>query len=113
IALLALLRHSRSPSVLKALVSGLAISLLPACGGNGLVLAPFLALWLAGTSWLAFRHTPRRMGAALASLFGALCTLSFVAFYLHGYHRPPHTGPSNILSIVPTAAQFLAGGMGF
>ena len=86
----------------RAALAALCLVALPLCGANGLVLAPFLALWAAYSA----RRAPRRSAVLLST--GVVAAAAIVAVYFIGYERatwyPDSSGPSVTARM---AAQFL------
>jgi hypothetical protein len=96
-----------------ALIFGLALVLLPLCGGSGLAMLPPLALWVAGyvtRGWWSGREP----GALVRSIgLGSLLACSaMVALYLHGYTQPPyHPLSSSPRTVAIGAVKFLSLGV--
>ncbi len=104
----------RWPGPAAAAAAGVALGLLPLCGGTGLLYVPALASWLLAASWVEARS--KRPGAgrraaqiALLALPGlVLCTL-----YFHDFHKGEHpAAPGGLFDGARTALQFLTGGIG-
>ena len=74
---------------------------LPLCGGNGLVMLPALAFWLAGWLLVGLVVGARAGGGEMAIGLAALLACSIiVAVYLHGYRKPEHHPDAPSLSAV-------------
>lgn len=88
----------------RAVLTAVAVMLLPVSGANGLVVGVPMALWLGWQAWHHWRgeeeRASRRTGAMLAA--AALVALLLVAVYFIGYERPSWSPPA------PTARQFVA-----
>ncbi len=99
----------------SAFVAGMCTVLLPLSGGNGLVFALPLALWLAYTMLHRARSRSDKVGVLnTAMLLGSLLlTGGLTALYFVGYRRPdwvpPSPGPTAALTVT---AQFEAMSIG-
>jgi hypothetical protein len=106
----------RSPLLIRpsdAAVAGLCLVLLPLTGGNGLGLAPALALWLMGAgiySWRAPTSSGSRWSAAIC-LAAVAATVIVVCAYFAG-HAGVARSASRPLEISRFALQFLSMGFG-
>ncbi|ARV61775.1 hypothetical protein BZZ01_26940 [Nostocales cyanobacterium HT-58-2] len=114
--LLAIVSQPTLATPSAALFTGIALILLPLCGGIGLLFVPFLALWLSYCGFLhlkAVNSSPqvRSLGGFLIGATAiALC---LVGLYFVGYQRPYWNPPSPGLgATLKTAAMFLALGFG-
>ena len=93
-----------------ALGIGMALVMLPLCGGSGLVMLPPLALWLAGylaTGWFS----GRKPGPAIRAVGLGLIAISMavVAFYMIDYSQPPyHRITPSIRTAAIGAMKFLS-----
>jgi hypothetical protein len=67
----------------KAIVSSVCVLLLPLCGGNGLLLVPAFALWLAIEGAIAWRMMPRRWPAGVM-LGSAVAAVALIGIYMIG-----------------------------
>lgn len=97
-------RWPMSPKV--AVAAGLTPVLLPLLGGNGLIVAPFVALWLAASTLLNYRMMPARWMV----LFQGGCvflSIALIGLYFVGYEQlaQPTAG---VLATLVTATR-LAG----
>jgi len=106
--------RARSPGPATAAVVGVALGLLPLCGGTGLLYVPAIASWLLAASWLEARSKRPGAGrrAALIAL-PALPGLVLSALYFHGFRQGHHPAAAGgLFDAARTALQFLTGGIG-
>ena len=92
----------------SAVVACLCLVLLPLSGANGLLAAPFLALWVGYTGWRHWRSGQfvRIGGLLLGSAAAALC---LIGVYFVGYHpRSYGLAPPHVTAAVYGALQFVA-----
>jgi hypothetical protein len=91
---------------------GLFLTLLPLCGGGGLIMLPPLVLWLAAASiWGHARDGEAGRAKASRAIGVALLVIcvTVVAFYMVGYQRPPHHPlPISFSAVISTSAQYLS-----
>jgi len=103
------------PGVGVAGLAGVGLLLLPLCGGNGVVFAPFLGCGLVAAGWAEGRSGRPgcgRRGWAIA--LAAVPGLAMTAAYFRGFRSVPHPrAPGGVLDGARAALQFLAGGVGF
>jgi len=103
-------RATERPPWKTVIPIGIALVILPLCGGSGLVMLPPLVLWLAG--YLCWGWWSGREPGGWARAFGisALMACSaIIALYLSDYVRPPyHPLPPSFQSIVSTTLEFLS-----
>jgi hypothetical protein len=97
-----------SPKV--AVTAGLTLVLLPLSGGNGMILTPFVAVWLAACTFL-YRG---EMIARWIVPFESGCifiSIALVGLYFVGYQRmtPPNPG---VLATIVTAARLVGMSLG-
>jgi len=106
--------RGRWPGPTAALAAGVALGLLPLCGGTGLLYVPALASWLLAASWVEARS--KRPGAgwrAAPIALAALPSLVLFALYFRGFRPGAHPAATGGLSDgARTASQFLTGGIG-
>jgi hypothetical protein len=112
--LFAIARHEAPQRQLAVVPFGLALLALPLCGGAGIAMGPFLALWLAGLAVIMFRSgepgSKRRAGLAMGF---ALALFATVAVYFVGYLRPEYHPPAkSIRDVLMVTTRFLASGFG-
>lgn len=110
--LLIIVRQPTFATRSAAIFTGIALVLLPLCGGIGLLFVPFLALWLIYCGFIHLKAVKNRsIGTFLiASATIALC---LIGLYFVGYQRPYWNPPSpGIGATLKTAAMFLALGFG-
>lgn len=91
-----------------ALAAGAALILLPLTGANGVLMAPFLALWLGVGAWMYRKEvTARWIPGWLMGCTGL--ALALAGFYLAEY-QPPEWAPPNpgLLPTLITAVKFMA-----
>jgi hypothetical protein len=95
-------------------VVGVALGLLPLCGGTGLLYVPALASWLLAASCVEARS--QRPGSGRRAALIALLTLPGLvlsALYFHGFRQGDHPAAAGgPFDGVRTALQFLTGGIG-
>lgn len=73
----------------RAIPSGVALILLPLCGGSGFLQAPVLGSWLAWLGWSNRNHPdPRERRGAWIYLGCVVLALALCAAYLVGFRRP-------------------------
>ena len=99
----------------SAFVAGVCTVLLPLSGGNGLIFAPPLALWLAYTALRRSRAGSNKAAALnTAILLGSvLITCGLTALYFVGYQRPDWVPPNaGLTASLTAAAQFEAMSIG-
>ncbi|MGO9596803.1 MAG: hypothetical protein ACLP7Q_02150 [Isosphaeraceae bacterium] len=103
-------RATERPPWMTVIPFGIALVMLPLCGGSGLVMLPPLVFWLAG--YLCWGWWSGREPGGWARAFGisALMTCSaIIALYLSDYVRPPyHPLPPSFQAIVSTTLKFLS-----
>jgi hypothetical protein len=106
--------RARWPGPLTAAIVGVALALLPLCGGTGLLYVPAMACWLLAASLVEARSN--RPAARWRALVIAIATIPGVAlcvFYLQGFRPSEHRAAAGGLSdCARTALQFLTGGIG-
>ena len=99
-----------------AIFTGIALVLLPLCGGIGLLFVPFLALWLSYCGFLHLKVVKNSSGQRSLGGFligSAAIALCLVGLYFVGYQRPYWNPPSpGVGATLKTAAMFLALGFG-
>ena len=110
-ALIAVLsRVIERPSWMSFIPIGIALVILPLCGGSGLVMLPPLILWFVGYLCWGWWSGRKLGGWARAFGFSSLVACSaVVALYLSDYVRPAHhpSAPS-LRGIVRTTLEFLS-----
>ncbi len=93
-----------------ALTFGVALVLLPLCGGAGVAMLPPLVLWLAGFvawGWWSARRPAAWLRAVGAGLL--LAGSAVVALYLRGYTRPVHHPlPPSARAVASSAVKYLS-----
>lgn len=103
--------RSAWPGPARAGLTGLAMVVLPLCGGSGLVFVPGLAGWLLVSAAVDFRAGRPRRAAAIA--LAALPGLAVLAFYFRGFRPAPHPpAPNGVLDALRAGVQFLTVGLG-
>ncbi len=106
--------RGRWPGPAAAAVAGVALGLLPLCGGTGLLYVPALGSWLLAVSWVEARSKRKGAGRRAALIvFLALPGLILSALYFHGFRQGGHpAAPGGVVDGARTALQFLTGGIG-
>ena len=90
-----------------AVLSALALVMLPLSGANGLVMTPFLAASLGAGAWL-FRNLGRARWPAYVQLGGALCSMILLGLYFVGYERWETFPNPGLVPSITTAVKFMA-----
>jgi hypothetical protein len=112
--LITIARHRVPHRQLGVVSFGLVLLALPLCGGAGVAMGPFLAIWLAGLSVAMFRSggPDSKRRAALAIGFAAALFV-LVAAYFIGYARPGYHPPAKSMrDVLLVTTRFLASGFG-
>jgi hypothetical protein len=96
-----------------ALCFGIALVMLPLCGGSGLVLLPPLGLWLAGYSfWGWWSAKKPGVWMRMISLGLLLVGSIIVLLYLRDYTRPSHHPlPPSARAVVSSTLMYLSLGI--
>jgi hypothetical protein len=90
-----------------AVTAGLTLVLLPLSGANGLLLTPFVALWLAACSLLHRRDMTARWIAPF-QIVCVIASITLVGLYFVGYVRPTWTAPNpGFWPTVKTGVKFV------
>jgi hypothetical protein len=87
-------RSAEPPGAWSCLRIGVALGLMPLCGGGGMAMLPPLILWLFGyvaAGWWSGRDPGSRVRAIGLALLTT--TSATIAWYLVGYVRPAHIPP--------------------
>jgi hypothetical protein len=102
------------PGPWTTVLAGIGLTLLPLCGGTGLMYVPGLSLWLLGAAVADVRS--RRPGARLRAAGRALAVvpgLAVTVLYFRGFRKGIHPEASGgMVDAVRAGLQFLTGGVG-
>ncbi len=106
--------RARWPGTATAAAVGVALGLLPLCGGTGLLYVPAMICWLFVGAWVEARS--KRPGAGPRAALISLATLPglvFSALYFQGFRQGAHPAAlGGLFDNARAALQFLTGGIG-
>jgi hypothetical protein len=95
-----------------ALIAGSAIICLPLCGGNGVIVAPCLALWLGWSAFRQWRKPGFRMAGTIALSFTIMALLTCCLYFVNYNWRGASSHAFSPLVLASATAQCLAISMG-
>jgi hypothetical protein len=92
-----------------AIIFGVCLTMLPLCGGTGLLFAPLLALWAGFLGVRAIRTGDELPRTGWILISGAGLSIALTTVYFIGYQRPSWIGPRpNLDQALLVAGQFMA-----
>jgi hypothetical protein len=113
--LLVVLKNPLIDKASNALLCGSILVLLPLCGGNGVLLVPFLGSWLIYCAFSLWKNAPSKSAKRISLILLSFTLLAAVVcvLYFVGYKKPSWSLPNpGIIPTLLTAGKFLAYSLG-